>query len=218
MITIGQAPRFDVVPDMADMLGPSIEVVERGALDGLTRSAIDALAPSRDDEVLVTRLADGSAVFVAKRHVMPRVQEQIRALEADGVAMTVLLCTGKFSALSARRPLVEPDKVLLGVVRGIAFGGRLGVVTPSERHVTQTQARWASYGFDPFVVAASPYEEAASIPIAAEAFKAGGAGLIVLDCIGFRRESRVALQQTVGVPVIVPSLLVARVVAELLGT
>ncbi len=29
MVTIGQAPRVDIVPDMADILGPGIEIVER---------------------------------------------------------------------------------------------------------------------------------------------------------------------------------------------
>ena len=233
MITIGQAPRVDVVPEMADILGPSVEIVERGALDGLGARDIAALAPTGDDEILVTRLTDGQSVFVAKRHITPRVQQKIQALEADGVAMTVLLCTGKFPALSATRPLVEPDKVLLGVIRGIKFNGRLGVLTPSERHVAQTEARWTAYGFDPVVVAASPYEIVAGtaspqsprvgctgmrrVEAAAATFRARGAGLIVLDCIGFRREARVALQQALGVPVIVANLLIARVVAELLG-
>ena len=217
MVTIGQAPRVDIVPDMADLLGPSVEIVERGALDGLAAPEIAALAPTDDDDVLVTRLASGQPVFVAKRHITPRVQQKIAALEAEGVTMTVLLCTGKFPVLAASRPLVEPDKVLLGVLRGIKFGGRLGVLTPSDRHVSQTRARWTSYGFDPVVVPASPYHEVASVGEAVVAFRAGGAGLVLLDCIGFRRESRVALQQALGVPVIVANLLVARIVAELLG-
>jgi hypothetical protein len=37
LITVGQAPRSDVVPDMAAILGRDVEIVEAGALDGLTR-------------------------------------------------------------------------------------------------------------------------------------------------------------------------------------
>ena len=217
MVTIGQAPRVDVVPDMADILGPGVEILERGALDGLSADEIARIAPTDDDEVLVTRLNDGQAVFVAKRHVTPLVQRRVEALEAAGVAITVLLCTGKFQGLRPTRPLVEPDKVLLGVLRGVAFPGRLGVLTPSERHVPQTEARWKLHGFDPIVVGASPYEETASIPAAAEAFRAGGAGLVLLDCIGFRREARDELRRRLGVPVVVANLVVARVVAELAG-
>jgi protein AroM len=217
MITIGQAPRVDIVPEMADLLGPSLEVVERGALDGLAAGEIAALAPGPDDEVLVTRLTDGGSAFVAKRHVTPRVQAKIGELEAAGVAMTVLLCTGHFPDLVATKPLIEPDQVLLGVLRGVKVRGRLGVLTPSDRHLEPARARWLGYGFDPVVVAASPYHGAAPLTEAIAAFKADQAGLVLLDCIGFRRPAREALTKALGVPVVVANLLVARVVAELGG-
>jgi protein AroM len=217
LVTIGQAPRADIVPEMADLLGPGVEIVERGALDGLGRPEIAALAPGPGDDVLVTRLADGASVFLAKRHVTPRVQQKLDELDALGVAMTILLCTGKFEGLRASRPLLEPDKVLLGVIRGVRFAGRLGVLTPSERQVAQTERRWRDYGFDPIVVATSPYVGPASPAALAERFRAGGVGLLLLDCIGFRRPVRDALQAALGVPVIVANLLVARVAAEMLG-
>jgi protein AroM len=218
MITIGQAPRVDVVPEMAEILGPGVEIVERGALDGLGRSEIAGLAPGPGDEVLVTRLTDGGSVFVAKRHVTPRVQRRIEELEGEGVAMTLLLCTGTFEGLRAARPLVEPDKILVGVIRGVRFAGRLGVLTPSERHLAQTERRWRSYGFDPVVLAMSPYEHASSTEPLADRFRAAGAGLLLLDCIGFRRQAREELQARLEVPVIVANLMVARVVAEMLGS
>jgi protein AroM len=217
MVTIGQAPRVDVVPDMADILGPGVEILERGALDGLDDARIASLAPAGDDGVLVTRLADGRSVFLGKRLVTPLVQRRIEELEAAGVSMTVLLCTGKFEGLSPTRLLVEPDKVLNGVLRGVRFTGRLGVLTPSERHVAQTGARWKTQGFDAVVAAASPYDESTSIPAAADAFRAGGVGFVLMDCIGFRREARDELRRRLGVPVVVANLLVARVVAELAG-
>ena len=67
LITVGQSPRSDVVPDMAAILGGDVEILEAGALDGLSREQIAPLAPEGDDEILVTRLADGSSVFVGKR-------------------------------------------------------------------------------------------------------------------------------------------------------
>ncbi len=218
MVTIGQAPRVDVVPEMAKLMG-SAEIIERGALDGLTPREIEPLAPAPGDDLLVTRLRDGSAVFLAKRRVTPLVQQRIEELEAEGVALTVLLCTGTFHGLRARRPLVEPDKILLGMLRGIRFEGRLGVLTPSARHVAQTEARWRSYGFDPVVAPLSPYDSAhAPVSVAAIADALGaGVGLIVLDCIGFGRETRAELATRLGVPVLAASLLVARLVAELVG-
>jgi protein AroM len=217
MVTIGQSPRVDVVPEMAELLGPGVEVLERGALDGLGREEIAVLAPGPGDEVLVTRLADASSVFVAKRHITPRVQRRIEELEAVGVGMTVVLCTGRFEGLRASRPLVEPDRILLGVLRGVRFPGRLGVLTPSERHVEQTERRWREYGFEPAVVPRSPYESPRETAEIAEAFRAAGTGFVVLDCIGFRGDMRVALRAELDTPVVVANLLVARVVAEMLG-
>jgi len=219
IVTVGQAPRVDVVPDMAKLMG-DVEIVERGALDGLTPDRIQSLAPSGDDAILVTRLRDGGAVFVGKRQVTPLVQTKIDELEARGVALTILLCTGTFHGLHAHRPLVEPDKLLVGMLRGIRFEGRLGVVTPSMRHVSQTEARWREYGFDPVVVPHSPYEGAhdADAAAIAEPLRAGGVGLVVLDCMGFRPDTRAELQRLLGVPMLVANLLVARLVAELLGT
>jgi protein AroM len=219
LITVGQAPRSDVVPDMAAILGNDVDILEAGALDGLARERIAALAPEGDDEILVTRLADGSSVFVGKKHVIPLVEARIAALEARGVALNVLLCTGAFPKLAAARPLLEPQQLLLGLLRAMTFPGRLGVLTPSERHVPQTGARWRAAGFDPVVAALSPYEEddAHAVRRAAEALRAGGAGLVVMDCIGFRRKTRDEVAHLTGAPALVANLLVARVAAELLG-
>ena len=219
LITVGQAPRNDVVPDMAAILGADVHIVEAGALDGLSREQIARLAPEGDDEILVTRLADGSSVFVGKSKMIPLVEARIAALEIKGVALNALLCTGEFPKLAATRPLLEPQQLLLGLLRAMTFPGRLGVLTPSERHVPQTTERWRRSGFDAVVAPLSPYQEddPAAVRGAAGTLRAGGAGLVVMDCIGFRRKTRDEVAHLVGAPALVANLLVARVAAELLG-
>ena len=69
LVTIGQSPRVDVVPEMTAVMGPGVDVREAGALDGLSRAEIAALAPTGDDEILVTRLAAGSSVFLGKQKI-----------------------------------------------------------------------------------------------------------------------------------------------------
>ena len=219
LLTIGQSPRVDVVPDMAAILGPDVTVRERGALDGLGRDEIAALAPRPGDDILVTRLADGAAAFVAKRQIVGRVQAALTDLERTGVTMTALLCTGAFPPLEARHLLVLPHQVLLGVLRALRWPGRLGIVTPSVEHVPQTESRWRADGFDPVVVPLSPYEEEspAKLGRTAQTLRAAGTGLVALDCMGFRRQTRTELQRLTGAPVLLANLLVARVVAEACG-
>ena len=74
-------------------------------------------------------------------------------------------------------------------------------------------------GFDPLVFPLSPYEEedAAALARAAGALREAGAGLVVMDCMGFRRKTRNELRALTGVPVLLANLLVARVIAELAG-
>lgn len=219
LVTIGQSPRADVVPDMAEIIGPGVEIREAGALDGLSRAEIAAFAPGAGDEILVTRLADASPVFVGKQRIVGRVQAKIAALEDAGATLTALLCTGAFPPIPARRPCVQPQPILLGALRGLRWPGRLGILTPSEPHVPQTEARWRADGFDPLVVPLSPYEEEnpAALARAADALRAAHAGLVVMDCIGFRRKTRDELRAATGAPVLVANLLVARVLAELCG-
>jgi len=219
IVTIGQTPRTDVVPEMAEVLGPGIEVLERGALDGLDIGAISGLAPGPGDDVLVTRLRGGASVFVAHRHVVPRVQACLADLDRAGVAVSAVLCTGPFPGLAAAVPLLSPDRLLLGVLRGLAWAGRLGVLAPSTAHVSQTMARWRGYGFDPVVAVLSPYDEAraSALGLAAEALGGGEAGVVVLDCMGFRRKVKEELSALLGVPVLQANLLLARVAAELLA-
>jgi protein AroM len=217
LVTIGQSPRPDVVPDMAAVIGPGVDVREAGALDGLTRADIDALAPRGDDEILVTRLRDGAPVFLGRQRIERLLEARIATLEREGATLTALLCTGDFPKLSATRPIIQPQPVLVGTLRGMSWPGRLGVVVPSVPHVPQAEARWRGEGFDPVVAALSPYDEEdpAALRRAAEAVR--GSGLVVMDCMGFRRKTRDEMAGLAGAPVLLANLLVARVLAELCG-
>jgi protein AroM len=105
-ITIGQAPRDDVVPEMEKLLGPAIRVLQAGALDGLTRVEIAALAPAAGEDALTTRLADGADVIIGKPAIHGRLQSCLDRLSGD-VDAFVILCTGQFPTFS-RRSVASP--------------------------------------------------------------------------------------------------------------
>ena len=215
-ITIGQSPRVDVVPEMLEVLGPGVELVEGGALDGLSASQVSEIAPRDGDYVLVTRLRDGTSVHVAEHQILPRMQEQVDRLVADGAEAVALLCTGEFPAFRSSRLVVEPQVVLHHFVAAIARGRRLGVVVPAPEQVEQGTRRWQGVAGEVCVAAGSPYAEIAELERAAEALKGWGAELIVLDCIGFTGAMKARAAAIARAPVILPRTVLARTLAELL--
>ena len=110
-ITIGQSPRTDVIPELSAILG-DVTIREAGALDGLSQEEIAELAPKCGDYVLVTRLADGSSVKVAERHITPRIVGKIKEQFQAGVSLVLLLCTGEFPEFPEGGLLIRPQRVL----------------------------------------------------------------------------------------------------------
>lgn len=216
-ITIGQSPRTDVVPEMLPLMGPGVEVVEAGALDGLSGAEIAAMAPRPGDYVLVTRLRDGTPVQVAKHHIVARMQAQIDRVVREGARVVALLCTGEFPELTCPRLLVEPQLVLHHATAALAGGRKLGVLVPAPEQVEQAVARWKGLAADLRVEPASPYGEVERIREAAGRLRAWGAELVVLDCIGFTVDMKKQVRDIVGAPVILPRTLLARTLAELLS-
>ena len=217
-VTIGQSPRVDVVPEIAAILGDSVEIREAGALDGMNRQEITALAPQKGDYVLVTRLADGSSVQVAERHITPRIVERIRSHFDNGVSLVLLLCTGEFPSFESGGLLIRPQNVLFNAVQAVAEGRRLGVLTPSPDQIPQSEHRWKEASGTVKSVAASPYVEAeASVKRAALELKAWGTELTILNCIGYTQEMKETVRHLTGAPAITGRGIAARMVRELLG-
>ena len=101
-VTIGQAPRTDVTCDLIPIFGGKIDLLQRGGLDGLTSDDILKFAPSDRDYVLVSKLLDGSSVTFAEKYILPRLQQAIRDLEAEGAELIVFFVPGLSRTLSER--------------------------------------------------------------------------------------------------------------------
>lgn len=217
-VTIGQSPRADVVPEIAEILGADVEIREAGALDGLTKEEIAKLAPEKGDYVLVTRLADGSSVQVAERYITPRIVEKIGDHFKNGIPLVFLLCTGEFPGFETGGLLVRPQKVLFNAVCSVAEGQRLGILNPSADQTAQSDRRWRQASDSVKSVPASPYVDAvAAVERAAVELKGWGVQLTVLDCIGYTRAMQQRVREITGKPVILARGIAARTVKELIG-
>ncbi|MEX2535571.1 MAG: AroM family protein [Trueperaceae bacterium] len=217
LLTIGQAPRRDgLATDVRAVLG-NVQVLERGALDEVGPDDIAAMKPGDDDYRLVTLLQDGSSVEIAKRHLLPRLQAQIDALEDAGADVTLLMCTGEFPSFRHQRPLLAPQAALYAVVTALAAGGRVGSITPLVSQVEQARRKWSSLGVDnAFVSNADPYgaDPVGSVATAARQANDAGASVCFLDCFGYNLRMRDAAREVFAGPVVLARSFAARLAAE----
>lgn len=212
-ITVGQAPRTDLIPEMEPILGDTVEIIQMGGLDGLTREEIAAFRPRQDDYVLVSRLTDGTSVTFGESYVLPRMQECIRRLEAEGVSLILFLCTGQFPDFESRVPLIFPGNLLYGVIPAVK-SRFLTVLTPAEEQVKQGYGKWGPYTGHVHMIPASPYDGPDAVLSAAQTIPAE-TDLILLDCIGYTTEMKRRIQELTKKPVILPRTLTARILCEL---
>ena len=141
------------------------------------------------------------------------VQQTLHDLEQAGCSVILVLCTGVFRGLRTRRAwLVQPDRILPGLVSGLAGARRVGVVMPLSLPVDGERRKWSPLQIPPSFAVASPYEDGDDqVSAAARDLVRAGANLLVMDCFGFTDRHRNAASQAAGVPVLLSSELVARV-------
>ena len=218
-LTIGQAPRLDVIPIIDRHVPAAVRRIHRGVLDGMTRRDIDArYRPEPDEPVLVTRLQDGAEVVLSRRRMRDGVREALDRLEADGCDAILLLCTGTFDGLACDKAwLIEPDHIIPGMVAGLVERRQLGVIVPIASQIGSESGKWRVLHRPPIFAAASPYGGTEDALVdAGKELKAQGADAILLDCIGFTERHRQALLP-LDLPVILSNAVAAKAVGELLG-
>jgi protein AroM len=217
MLTIGQTPRVDLLPTLIEILGEGHEIVEAGALDGMSLEDVKGIEILPDDYVLVSRMRDGTEVKITKRFVVPLVQQKIAELEERGVRLTVIMCTGAFPPYESEGLVVTPQEILKGVLNGALKRGRLGVVYPTEEQMPGAQTNFGSADVETYADTISPYEGAVELEALAERLSSQNLDLIFLNCFGFSSELKRYIAEKTGVPTIQSNALVARVLKELVS-
>lgn len=219
VITIGQSPRNDVVPEMLPYLGENVEVIQAGALDGLTYEEILKFKPEKDDYVLVSKLKDGRSIKFAERYILPRLQNCIDKLEAEGADIILFICTGAFpDVFKSSKPILYPQKILHGVIPSLIDKGRLAVITPDKDQIAQAQNKWKETGVDALVINASPYTVEDEIAIAMDKLREHDTiDIVAMDCIGYTEDMKNRITKETNIPVVLARSIVARVIGEILN-
>lgn len=221
MATIGHAPRLDVVPAMRAHLPASIEIVERGALDGLDREQTAPFWAEAGQPGIVTALRDGSSVLLSHARILPEMQRTVDALvHEDGAELIVILCGADWSALRSEKLIVNPGTLFPAIIGSLAAGRRIGIIKPDAGQVEKERERYAARGIEAVVTAASPYSGPERLELAreaAETLSAADCELVWMTCVGMDAEMRSVVAEVTGAPVILAHELLARVVTAMLS-
>src|SRR5699024_3312176 len=158
VLTIGQSPREDVTPQFQKILGDQVTIVERGALDSLDMSGLNAIHPKQGEKTYISKLRNGNSIKISKERLMPLLQRELKQLE-DEVDVVVMLCTGDFPQLTSDKLIFFPDQIITHVIKSILTGGKLGLIIPLEEQKNSLLQKWESLDLPIEVEAASPYAD-----------------------------------------------------------
>lgn len=212
-VTIGQAPRVDLVPEILSQLDGGVEALEFGALDGLNRDQIAAMAPPPGEASLCTRLHDGSEVVIGKSQTRDRLQALFDRLDNEGFDAIALLCTGYFDHLSSRTLLVEAQRVVDATVDALSLGCRhLGVMVPLERQIGEfhvgsnarrrvSMAHYSPYSGDRLTAAAQELKDC---------------DLVVMHCMGYSEAMRTRVEDIIDRPILLARRIVVGALRQII--
>ena len=208
LLTIGQSPREDVVPEMDPFFLPQIQILEKGLLDDLNPEEIRRLKPKTGEIPLVTRLRKGSSVQLSAKEINSLLPEAINSMKTKMKVKAVgVLCTHNFQKTEFPPSVIFPFNSLKFLITRIINVECLGVVVPLEGQIDAAKKKWKK---DKVIVEVkSPYARGKSWEEIAQNFSRKKAEIVILDCIGYKIKDKRAIQKLLSVPVLLPKVVLA---------
>lgn len=198
-LTIGQSPRPDLVAPLKQLI-PDYEIIQAGALDGLTLDELPDISEAAYP--LVTRMQNSKVVKVDEDFLSPKLQHAQNQLDSKDVVATLLLCAGTFADLHATHPIYKPFDIACGVLKTLNMKS-IGVIAPFPEQVVPIRQRWESMGWEPPVWAADlGNQDRAFHQELTNRINEFELDCIVLDYVGHPLEQVTQLKRSIIQPVI----------------
>ena len=197
LVTIGQAPRVDITPDMMQGYDDSYDITEFGALDGLTIEEVATLAPKEGEERLISRMADGEEVVCSHAAIEQRLADLFARIDADEFDAILMLCSGKLAEASHTLPVFSPFETLNAeIAERRARGEVIGMISPLAEQMGKNEALFDKPEEARFAHA-TPYGEG-EFEAVGEQLK--DTDVIIMNCMGFDSEMAARVEKTAAVP------------------
>lgn len=195
-ITAGQSPRQELIEEIVSDLPEEVEVVEYGALDGLSFAEIRELEPRPDETGIATRLKDGSIVAISESWLRHRILELCEGRGKSVDDLTVIASTGVFDLGTTSPYVIHAQNILDRFMESILIAGqKVGQIRPLKGQLVPGKelgaARFKSvYG--------PAYSDFALIDAAK---KLADCDIIVLNSVGYDKRMQELIKKESGRPV-----------------
>lgn len=206
-LTVGQAPRTDIFPELTDLLKYPVRYREFGAVDDNAALATARTSKVKPDQLAYcSRLRDGSEVVLDKIRVTELMQQLLLSFKSDEFDLVVILCSGDAADYKCACPVITAGEVISQAEDDLrACGLDLGIITPLAEGM-QKYIDGQGYS-EAAITFASPYSGA---DMAKAGAKLGAYDLILMHCLGYSREMGNIAETQSGKPVLTARQLLSK--------
>ena len=206
VVTMGQAPRPDVLGELRTILG-DLSYTEFGVLDEVSQEQIARMVPRPGEPRFFTRLRDGSHVILEADAIATRIGALVERIDGQDFDLLILAMTGIRNRLATRTPLIHGQFAVEAWVAALTTGNsRIGTIFPlagqgtllSELgYGTVLQSSHATIGGSH----ATHLDDAIG--------RVAGADLIIMNSVGYTEEMAEQVARESGKPVVTACRIVA---------
>lgn len=217
-ITIGQSPRPDIIGEMKSIIRDKLQIIEGGALDGLSKDEVFSLlhASPSAEEYLVTKLRDGTSVVMPKNIIVKRIEGVLKSFENQGITVAAILCVGEFPEYQFNGIVLKPGDLSLKLVSSLYQVGKGVIVIPLEEQRKGAMGRWSFSRIRPNIKVFAADSDLKKLEHLSEEIEQEAPDFVVLECMGFGEQMKQKIRSKVQCPVILPKTLLGHMIKEIL--
>lgn len=214
VVTLGQTPRIDVVPELCELTGRPMEAVEFGVLDGVGPDVLARISPGPGEPALLTRMRDGSDIVMSIDWTSDRMQEIYSEIAGLDIDLVVLMSSLLGAVPAPAQTTIFCDRVVVRTIETFTDAGlRVGILLSLDSQgdmVVRDRTR------RPEMVRAAIARPGDHSALAAAIDELDDCDVLILHSVTYSEDERRKAAARSGKPVVMARRLVASAIREAL--